>query len=46
MSDFWKGLWLILKTLDWFDWFYLSTTVFFGVIGGMVADMLMREFGK
>lgn len=29
---------------DWFDWFMYGVFVFLGVVGGMVIDVLVKEF--
>lgn len=44
MKRFGKGMLRTLRSMDWFDYFLLSVYVFFGVVGGMVATMLGREF--
>lgn len=42
MKDFGKGMVLILRTMDWFDWFYLGTVVLWGVVAGIVADAIAK----
>lgn len=42
MKDFGNGMVLILRTMDWFDWFYIGTVVLFGVLAGYVADAIYR----
>lgn len=29
---------------DWFDWFLLGSYVLFGVLGGVVASLITKEF--
>jgi hypothetical protein len=44
VKRFGKGLLATVRANDWFDWFTLGVFVFLGVVGGMVADVIGREF--
>jgi hypothetical protein len=44
LKKFGRDLGRMAWSKDWFDWFLLTTYVLLGVLGGVVATILGREF--
>lgn len=44
LKKFGRDLGRMAWSKDWFDWFLLGTYTVFGVLGGVVATILGKEF--